>query len=100
MAIGQGFLRGEPVRAALAEAVRRAAARPGHRETLITLGQGWVADEALAMAVYCALPAAAFRPAILLDDLEGRDAIERVADDLYDLFVTGQAPAEGRYPRT
>jgi ADP-ribosylglycohydrolase len=124
---------GEPVRAALAEAVRRAAARPGHRETLIALGQGWVADEALAMAVYCALPAAAFRPAILLaanhggdsdstaaicgnllgaalgpsaidadllDDLEGRDAIERVADDLYDLFVTGQAPADGRYPRT
>lgn len=124
---------GEPVRAALAEAVRRAAARPGHLKTLTELGQGWVADEALAMAVYCALPATGFRPAILLaanhggdsdstaaicgnllgavlgadaidadllDDLEGRDVIERVADDLYGLFVTGQAPAEERYPRT
>jgi len=122
---------GEPVRAALAEAVRQASARPGHRATLTGLGQGWVGDEALAMAVYCALPATAFRPAILLaanhggdsdstaaicgnllgaalgaggidadllDDLEGREVIERVADDLYDVFVTGQTAVGGRYP--
>jgi ADP-ribosylglycohydrolase len=122
---------GEPVRAALAEAVRQAAARPGHRGTLIGLGQGWVADEALAMAVYCALPATSFRPAILLaanhggdsdstaaicgnllgaalgagaidadllDDLEGREVIEQVADDLCDVFAGGQVPAAARYP--
>jgi len=122
---------GEPVRAALAEAVRQAAARPGHRGTLTGLGQGWVADEALAMAVYCALPATSFRPAILLaanhggdsdstaaicgnllgaalgagaidadllDELEGREVIEQVADDLYDVFAGGQVPAAARYP--
>jgi ADP-ribosyl-[dinitrogen reductase] hydrolase len=115
---------------ALSDALRLAADQPGDAQALTALGEGWVAEEALAIAVYCALPARTFRSAVLLaanhggdsdstasicgnllgaaagadtidadllSDLEGRDVIERVADDLYDVFVGGTQLADGRY---
>jgi ADP-ribosylglycohydrolase len=63
---------GGEVTAALREAVRLAADRPGDPRAIQLLGAGWVADEALAIAVYCALSVpevskpAAFRAAVLL----------------------------------
>jgi ADP-ribosylglycohydrolase len=125
------------VAAALGGAMRLAADRPGDPQALAQLGEGWVAQEALAIAVYCALSApdpgspAGFRAALLLaanhdgdsdstaaicgnllgaaggvdvidadllDGLEGRGVIERVADDLFDVFVGGAPPAGHRYP--
>jgi ADP-ribosyl-[dinitrogen reductase] hydrolase len=125
------------VAAALGRSVRLAAERPGDPSALALLGEGWVAEEALAIAVYCALSAPdtgsgpAFRAAVLLaanhdgdsdstaaicgnllgaaagagiidadllSRLEGRDVIERVADDLCDVFVAGTQPAGHRYP--
>jgi ADP-ribosylglycohydrolase len=125
------------VSAALRDAVRLAADRPGDPQTVARLGGGWIAEEALAIAVYCALSVpetakpAAFRAAVLLAanhdgdsdstaaicgnllgaaagssvidadllaGLEGRDIIERVADDLCDVFVGGTPPPGHRYP--
>jgi ADP-ribosyl-[dinitrogen reductase] hydrolase len=119
------------VRKALAAALRSADAQPADTQTLTALGEGWVAEEALAMAVYCALSAGSFRSGVLLaanhggdsdstaaicgnllgadlgteaidprllGDLEGREVIEQVADDLFDVFVTGRAPTATRYP--
>lgn len=34
----------------------------------------------------------------VLSDLEGRDVIIAVADDLYDVFAEGQEPQALRYP--
>jgi len=97
------------------------------------LGAGWVADEALAIALYCASVAASPMEAILmaanhsgdsdstaavcgnlvgvqhgtgwipdevLSGLEARALIERVADDLHDVFVLGGAVDLDRYPPT
>ena len=88
-----------------------------HPSAIRQLGQGWVAEEALAISVYCALVADDFKhgvmlavnhdgdsdstgsitgnllgvahgvdviPAELLDELELREVIEEVADDLCD----------------
>jgi ADP-ribosylglycohydrolase len=95
------------------------------------LGQGWVAEEALGNATYCALAGAGFRSAVLLavnhdgdsdstgaicgnlvgaalgaecvdpvflDDLEGRDVIQQVADDLYEVFIESRPVPGDRYP--
>lgn len=40
--------------------------RPGERTALTTLGEGWVAEEALAMSVYCALSAPDIESGIVL----------------------------------
>ena len=89
---------------------------PPH-EAIARLGQGWVAEEALAIGVYCALTASEFPSAVLsavnhdgdsdstgaiaghllgalwgqeaipagwLDDLELREVIAAVADDLHE----------------
>jgi ADP-ribosylglycohydrolase len=102
-------------------------------ERIEQLGGGWVAEEALAISVYCALsvpnPGDAMAVAVnhsgdsdstgsitgnilgaalgvdwldadLVVQLEGRTVIERVADDLYDTFVStnGAAFDSNRYP--
>jgi ADP-ribosylglycohydrolase len=127
----QGASGSDEVSAALAAAVAAAAAGPPSTGTMCSLGAGWVAEEALAVAVYCALTATDFRSAVLLavnhggdsdstgaicgnllgaslgvqgidadllDELEGRDVIRRVADDLYDVFAAGGEPSAERYP--
>src|SRR5262249_29897277 len=130
-----GLVRGQPLAHALERALARLAGHEGHAETtaalqragelarrrpndadaLELLGQGWVAEEALAIAVYCALSAPDLEtgvalaanhggdsdstaaiagnllgalhgveaiPARWLADLELRDVISAVADDL------------------
>jgi ADP-ribosylglycohydrolase len=77
---------GQGLRAAVEAAVEAVSAWPGHEETtgalrqalalaeeepvptpeaVATLGEGWVAEEALAIAVYCALTGATFEAAVL-----------------------------------
>jgi ADP-ribosylglycohydrolase len=114
--------------AALTAARALANSEPGAAATLESIGRGWVAEEALAMAVYAAVshrddPRAALclavnhsgesdtvgglcghllgalhgeeaLPADWLAVLEGRAAIERLADDLC-LQMTGRAPDVG-----
>ena len=53
-------------RAALDRAVEMAACGPGRADCVAELGQGWVAEEALAISVYCALTADGFRNGVLL----------------------------------
>lgn len=48
--------------------------RPGERAALTTLGEGWVAEEALAMSVYCALSASDIESGILLAVNHGDDS--------------------------
>jgi ADP-ribosylglycohydrolase len=100
-------------------------------ETVESLGEGWVAEEALAISVYCALTANGFRDGVLnavnhsgdsdstgsitgnllgaslgreaidddlLNPLEGRDVIEQVGIDLYDMFAESGEPDWQRYP--
>jgi ADP-ribosylglycohydrolase len=100
-------------------------------EQVESLGEGWVAEEALAIAVFCALRATSFAEGVLaavnhggdsdstgsltgnllgtamgagaidralLDELEGGDAIERIAVDLYETFVEPSEPDWERYP--
>ncbi|MGI5163386.1 ADP-ribosylglycohydrolase family protein [Spirillospora sp. CA-253888] len=55
-----------PTAAALRKAFDLAAAGDPSAEKLETLGEGWVAEEALAMGVYCALVEADARRALLL----------------------------------
>jgi ADP-ribosylglycohydrolase len=55
----------ETVRA-IEKACELASTRPNDRRALASLGEGWVAEEALAMSVYCALGAADFESAIVL----------------------------------
>jgi ADP-ribosylglycohydrolase len=43
-----------------------AAARLPHAEAIARLGQGWIAEEALAIAIYCALVARNFRHGVIL----------------------------------
>jgi ADP-ribosylglycohydrolase len=101
--------------AALRRAAELAAQRPGDPDAIALLGRGWVGEEALAIAVYCALSASDLEsgvvlaanhdgdtdstaaiagsllgalhgveaiPARWLGDLELRDVITAVADDL------------------
>jgi ADP-ribosyl-[dinitrogen reductase] hydrolase len=88
------LLDGDPIASALDAATAELAARPGHEECLAaierarqlalagdptpekleTLGQGWVAEEALAMSVYCALVAEDFRHGVTLAVNHGGDS--------------------------
>ena len=96
-----------------------------------SLGAGWVGEEALSIALYCALVAPDVMsglllsvnhggdsdstgaitgnllgalhgvgelPSSLLDQLEARDLIATVADDLSAVFVDGATPDPSRYP--
>ncbi len=69
------ILAGDALPAALDAAERKLTARPGHEETLAALrgarepgghGEGWVAEEALAIAVHCALAAESFEHGVRL----------------------------------
>jgi len=59
------YPQGEEVKAAVAAARALASRGPPDPEALATLGRGWVADEALAIAVACALTAEDFAAGIL-----------------------------------
>jgi len=69
---------GDEVSAALAAALTAAVSAAGggspSTEAMVRLGQGWVAEEALAVAVYCALTAADFRSGVLLAVNHGGDS--------------------------
>jgi ADP-ribosylglycohydrolase len=119
------------VTASLEQAVALADLGSASPVTIAALGAGWVGEEALAIAVHCALTAADFRsgvlaavnhggdsdstgaicgnllgaslgaPAIdgdLLAELEGRDVITQIADDMFSVFGDGQPPGAERYP--
>lgn len=80
------LLDGQPLPDAMASARQRLLAEPGHEETaaaldlaltlstsgmphadaIAALGEGWVAEEALAIALYCALVAECFEQGVLL----------------------------------
>ena len=50
----------------LERAISLAADRPGDPDVVAALGEGWVAEEALAISVYCALSAANFEQGVVL----------------------------------
>lgn len=50
----------------LHRAVTLAAENPGDPDALATLGEGWVAEEALAISAYCALSAKSFEEGVIL----------------------------------
>lgn len=122
---------GEQVTAALGAALSAAEPGPLSADAISVLGEGWVAEEALAIATHCALTADSFRSGVLhavnhggdsdstgaicgnllgtslgadaidsglLAELEGRDVITQIADDLHDVFAQGQPPPVQRYP--
>lgn len=125
-------LAGAPAEASEARVSRDAAPAP---EVVADLGEGWVAEEALSIALYCALTAADFRSGVLaavnhggdsdstgalagsllgtlrgvsaipdewLAELEARDVIVTVAEDLAAHFAGyhhgGSVPDYERYP--
>jgi ADP-ribosylglycohydrolase len=127
--------RGQPdsaeVIARLKEALAASSAGPASPATIASLGGGWTGEEALAIAMHCALTTTGFRSGVLaavnhggdsdstgaicgnllgaslghaaidadlLGDLEGRDVITQVADDLHAVFALGQPPRAERYP--
>ena len=59
---------------ALDSARRLAASQPSDPTALMTLGEGWVAEEALAIAIYCALSARDFRSGVELSVNHGGDS--------------------------
>jgi ADP-ribosylglycohydrolase len=65
---------GDEVVAALAAAITAAADGPPSTEVMCSLGAGWVGEEALAVAVYCALTATDFRSGVLLAVNHGGDS--------------------------
>jgi ADP-ribosylglycohydrolase len=116
---------------ALTAAIRAAEQGPLSADSLGLLGQGWVAEEALAIATHCAITATNFRSGVLhavnhggdsdstgaicgnllgtslgaenidtnlMRELEGRDVITQIADDLCDVFAEGHTPPAQRYP--
>jgi ADP-ribosylglycohydrolase len=122
---------GEEVTAALTTAVRASELGPLSADAIGILGQGWTAEEALAIATHCALTADSFRSGVLhavnhdgdsdstgaicgnllgaalgaaaidgdlLAQLEGRDVITQVADDLHDVFAGRRSPDSQRCP--
>ncbi|NAS24285.1 ADP-ribosylglycohydrolase family protein [Herbidospora sp. NEAU-GS84] len=113
---------------ALRAAVALAHTGPPSPEKVESLGEAWVAEEALAIGVYCALVGGSFTeglvlavnhsgdsdstgsvcgnllgaegvriPAAWIDRVEGRDTIERLADDFVSEMTAGGAPGD-RYP--
>lgn len=58
--------RHEETTEAIHAACRLAAEMPNDIDALTQLGEGWVAEEALAIALYCALSAANFRSGVVL----------------------------------
>ncbi|PLW84315.1 ADP-ribosylglycohydrolase [Kineobactrum sediminis] len=50
----------------LEQAISLASSRPASPEALASLGEGWVAEEALAISLYCALGAGDFEDGVLL----------------------------------
>jgi ADP-ribosylglycohydrolase len=66
--------RSAELREALAAAVTLAGAGRPTAEKLTTLGEGWVAEEALAIGVYAALVAGTFRDGVLLAVNHGGDS--------------------------
>jgi ADP-ribosylglycohydrolase len=64
----------DEVARALRAAVAAADSQPATPETVERLGEGWVAGEALAIAVYCALAATDFRSGVLLAVSHGGDS--------------------------
>jgi ADP-ribosylglycohydrolase len=114
----------ETVRA-VGAALRAADSLRTTAESVETLGAGWIAEEALAISLFCALVADDFRSGILLavnhsgdsdstgsltgqllgvqggtgiiparwlEDLEGREVIEQIADDMVAHFVGPPGP--------
>ncbi|GAB2884755.1 ADP-ribosylglycohydrolase family protein [Streptomyces mayteni] len=93
-AIVHGLVRGDDLDAAIQKALVQLATRPGHEETtdalkralgavrqglpsperIASLGEGWVAEEALAIGVYCALVAQDMRHGLLLAVNHGGDS--------------------------
>ncbi|MCA6093852.1 ADP-ribosylglycohydrolase family protein [Streptomyces sp. SCA3-4] len=93
-AIVHGVMRGEALESAVHRTLPLLAARPGHEETtealrmalvavrqgvptperVRSLGEGWVAEEALAMGLYCALVAEDVRHGLLLAVNHGGDS--------------------------
>jgi ADP-ribosyl-[dinitrogen reductase] hydrolase len=59
---------------ALTNAVHAADTEPPLPQTLARLGEGWIAEEALAIATYCALAATDFRSGVLLAVNHGGDS--------------------------
>nr|WP_062335621.1 ADP-ribosylglycohydrolase family protein [Herbidospora sakaeratensis] len=113
---------------ALRAAVDLAHAGPPSADKVESLGEAWVAEEALAIGVYCAIAGRSFTEALVLaanhsgdsdstaaicgnllgaegvrippawiDRVEGRDTIERLADDFVNEMTRGGAPRD-RYP--
>ncbi len=64
----------EETLAAIEHAQRLAAERPAQLDALQELGEGWVADEALAMSLYCAQSARDFESALVLAVNHGGDS--------------------------
>ena len=62
----RGHRHHEETLAAVAAAEDLAATRPADPEALPELGQGWIAEEALAIALYCALSAPNLEEALIL----------------------------------
>jgi ADP-ribosylglycohydrolase len=123
--------KGVEVAAALTEALDLAGRDAPTADKVQTLGAGWVAEEALAIAVYCALVAGDFEHGVLLavnhsgdsdstgsiagqilgamhgveaipggwlDELEGRELVERMATDFVSRFIDGRTLDFGDYP--
>ena len=124
----------EETRHAVQVAMNQAAKGKPSPATVESLGGGWIAEEALAIGLYCALVAQDFESGVLLavnhggdsdstgsiagnllglalgeqgipgrwlEELELRDVIETVADDLWMHFgegAPGPCDDEGRYP--
>ncbi len=67
------FPAGEEVARAV-DTARDAAAHPAAAERLVALGQGWVAEEALAMSIYCAIATETVEETIMLAVNHGGDS--------------------------
>jgi ADP-ribosylglycohydrolase len=65
---------GEETRAAVLAALRLAKRREASAAMVESLGQGWVAEEALAIGLYCALVAGGFEEGVLLAVNHGGDS--------------------------
>ncbi|WP_440997856.1 ADP-ribosylglycohydrolase family protein [Arhodomonas sp. SL1] len=76
--VARGLLVAEPgheeTLSLLDRAVRLARRNPDRRKALVTLGEGWVAEEALAIALYCALSRDDFEAAVTLAVSHGGDS--------------------------